>query len=143
MTRVLKKGDKSIYENYRPVSCLPAAGKLLEMLICEQVENHMERNELIPETQHSFRRKRSTQTAWSQIQQDWAKNSENNLATGVLMWDLSAAFDTLDHQILLSKLKIYRHIQLNQNEMLRFLNNSKISDKISKVSDMNTLVDSL
>ena len=43
---MLKKGDKSTYENYRPVSCLPAAGKLLEMLICEQVEEHMEKIQL-------------------------------------------------------------------------------------------------
>ena len=46
-------------------------------------------------------------TAWQQIQQDWAKQTEPKKATGVLMWDLTAAFNTLDHEILLSKLEIY------------------------------------
>ena len=62
-----------MYENYRPVSCLPAAANLLEMMICKQVTSHMESNGLIPETQHGFRAKRSTQSAWTQIQQDLAK----------------------------------------------------------------------
>ena len=52
----------------------------------------MESKGLITDTQHGFHTKRSTQSAWSQIQQDWAKNSENNLTTGVLMWDLFASF---------------------------------------------------
>ena len=67
----------------------------------------MESNGLIPETQHGFRAKRSTQTAWSQVQQDWATDTESKKTTGVLMWDLTAAFDALDHNILLSKLEIY------------------------------------
>ena len=67
----------------------------------------METNGLIPDTQHGFRSKRSTQTAWSQVQQNWAEDTEKKKLTGVLMWDLTAAFDTLDHKILLSKLEIY------------------------------------
>ena len=61
VTPVIKKGSKDLYENYRPVSCLPAAGKLLESIVCDQVSNFMESQGLIPETQHGFRTKRSTQ----------------------------------------------------------------------------------
>ena len=39
-------------------------------------------------------------TAWAQIQLDRANNTDKKMVTGVLMWDLSAAFDTLDHEIL-------------------------------------------
>ena len=44
MTPVYKKGEKNLHDNYRTVSCLPAAAKLLEMMICEQVarRRHME-----------------------------------------------------------------------------------------------------
>ena len=43
-----------------------------------------------------FRPKRSTMTAWEEIQLDWAENTENKTISGILLWDLSAAFDTLD-----------------------------------------------
>ena len=78
ITPVLKKGNKTEYANYRPVSCLPAAAKLLEKIVCSQVEDFMETNGLIPDTQHGFRSKRSTQTAWSQVQQNWAEDTEKN-----------------------------------------------------------------
>ena len=55
ITPVLKKGNKTEYVNYRPVSCLPAAAKLLEKIVCSQVEDFMETNGLIPDTQHGFR----------------------------------------------------------------------------------------
>ena len=40
VTPVLKKGDPQIKENYRPVSCLPAGSKLLEMIVCEQTTKY-------------------------------------------------------------------------------------------------------
>ena len=61
----------------------------------------------LPESQHGFRKKRSTMTAWAQIQQEWAKNTNEDKITGVLLWDLSAAFDCLDINLLCQKLEIY------------------------------------
>ena len=46
-------------------------------------------------------------SAWSDIQQDWAVKTEANEVTGVLLWDLSAAFDTLDVELLCKKLALY------------------------------------
>ena len=46
MTPVLKKGDKCEFENYRPVTCLPAAAKLLELVACQQTSAYMEENKL-------------------------------------------------------------------------------------------------
>ena len=54
----------------------------------------MVEHKLLPENQHGFRAKRSTMTAWANIQQEWAQNTEKNQTTGVMLWDLSAAFDT-------------------------------------------------
>ena len=107
VTPVLKKGDKQCKENFRPVSCLPSAAKLLESVVCEQLSNYFEINNLLPCTQHGFRPKRSTMTAWAEVQQSWAKNSANKETTGVLLWDLSAAFDCLDKEILCKKLSLY------------------------------------
>ena len=58
-----KKGDKSELTNYRPVSCLPAASKLLELVVNKQTSQFMEENNLIPSSQHGFRARRSTLTA--------------------------------------------------------------------------------
>ena len=107
MTPVLKKGDKEFYENYRPVSCLPAAAKLLELVVCQQTSIFMEENDLLPKSQHGFRKMRSTMTALTEVQKQWAVNSEKKEKTGILMWDLSAAFDCLDIDILCEKLRIY------------------------------------
>ena len=44
VTPVLKKGDKKLLENYRPVTCLPATSKLLEMIVCEQTTEYFDKN---------------------------------------------------------------------------------------------------
>ena len=54
----------------------------------------MEEHKMLPENQHGFRAKRSTMTAWANIQQQWAQNTEKGQITRVMLWDLSAAFDT-------------------------------------------------
>ena len=46
-------------------------------------------------------------SALAAIQQEWAENTEKDLITGILLWDLSAAFDTLIAEVLCAKLKIY------------------------------------
>ena len=62
---------------------------------------------MLPNNQHGFRPRRSTMTAWQEIQLDWATKGEQDLVTGVLLWDLSAAFDTLDCNGVCSKLEIF------------------------------------
>ena len=68
---------------------------------------YLEENNLLPENQHGFRKSRSTMTAHANMQQDWVKNKEEGLKTGLLVWDLSAAFDTLDIDLLCKKLEIF------------------------------------
>ena len=104
---ILKKGESSDVNNYRPVSCLVAASKVMEKVICNQVTRFMEVNGLLPQNQHGFRARRSTMTALTAMQKEWIKNSEDGLVTGILIWDLSAAFDTVDTELLCLKLGLY------------------------------------
>ena len=53
-------------------------------------------HKLLPENQHGFRSNRSTMTVSASMQQEWIKNSDEKDMTGILFWDLSAAYDTLD-----------------------------------------------
>ena len=75
----------------------------LNDLVCLQVTKFLEENNLLPKSQHGFRQMRSTMTAYANMQQDWIKNKEEGLKTGLLIWDLSAAFDTLDIDLLCMK----------------------------------------
>ena len=67
----------------------------------------MEDNKLLPNNQHGFREKRSTMTALASMQKEWIVDTEAGMKTGILIWDLSAAFDTLDPDLLTKKLEIY------------------------------------
>ena len=107
VTPVHKKGDKSLIDNYRPVSNLPAAAKLLELVICEQTNRYMEENHILPKSQHGFRQHRSTMTALTELQLKWAINTENKEVTGILLWDLTAAFDCLDRGLCLYIYKLH------------------------------------
>ena len=71
------------------------------------ISDYLESNNLLPDTQHGFRPRRSTMTAWQEIQLDWALNREQHLITGVILCDLSAAFDTLDCDGLCKKLALF------------------------------------
>ena len=62
-----------------------------------------------------------TMTAMTNIQQEWTLNSEQKLMTGVLLWDLSAAFDCVDSDILCKKLEIYGFCETSINWFLSFL----------------------
>ena len=88
MTPVLKKGDPKKLCNYRPVSCLPVASKLLETIVCSQMTDYLEDNHLLPQNQHGFRSKRSTMSAWESIQQEWADN---------VIYQIRLGFNNLKH----------------------------------------------
>ena len=79
---VLKKGSSQLLNNYRPVSCLPAASKLLEIVVCSQLSDYLEANNLLPKNQHGFRPRISTMSAWNEIQLDWADKTEKKTSNG-------------------------------------------------------------
>ena len=49
-------------------------------------------------------------SAWADMQEDWTNNCEDKFMSGILLWDLSAAFDTLDPCILCEKLRLYKYL---------------------------------
>ena len=93
--------------NYRPISCLPSASKVLEGVVERQLRQYFEENQLLPQGQHGFRKGRSMTSALASMVSEWAMNYEDGKHSGALMWDLSAAFDTIDTDILCNKLSLY------------------------------------
>ena len=105
VTPVLKKGDSKSKSNYRPVALLPAFSKVLEAVVHQQIMFHVEKEGILPRTQHGFRRHRSTNSALLYLTSKWEEWLQRKLNVGMLVFDLSAAFDCLDAEILDKKLE--------------------------------------
>jgi len=74
-----KKGDRKDKANYRPVSLLPVASKVLESVVGKQLSRYFESRGLFPKGQHGFRANRSTESALLSMHDDWvaARNLQN------------------------------------------------------------------
>ena len=107
VTPILKKGDPSNTANYRPVSNLCSASKVLEEIIRKQLYGYFERNNFLPKSQHGFRANRSTSTALASLHSQLISAKSEGKSFGLACFDLSAAFDTIDHNLLLTKLAGY------------------------------------
>lgn len=94
--------DCTSLTNYRPVSNLTFASKILERVVLAQLEEHMSANDLLPIYQSAYRSCHSTETALLKLTNDLLQNMDCKLNTLSVAVDLSAAFDTVDHGILLS-----------------------------------------
>ena len=103
---LLKKGDPLSPGNYRPVALLSILSKVLEKVVFRQVVEYMEGNSLIHPSHHGSRAKHITCTAVIEMFDTWAESVERGDMAGVMMLDLSAAFDLVDHQLLLQKLEL-------------------------------------
>ena len=99
-----------ISDNYklpRPVSLLPISCEILERAIFLQLIDYLESNELLHPSHHGFRANHSTSTALLQMVDIWLEALDNEEISAVVMLDMSAAFDVVDHELLLGKLKLY------------------------------------
>ena len=99
-----KGGDKHLLTNYRPISLLPTCSKVIERVVHTQLTDHLEANNLVYPHQSGFRPKHSTATTLLKITNDWHQALDSGLLVGVLYLDVSKAFDTVNHSLLLKKL---------------------------------------
>ena len=103
---LFKKGDPLNPKNYRPVALLPILSKVLEKIVFNQVVEYIERNKILHPSHHGSRANFNTSTAVIEMQSYWIDAMERGEVTGVMMLDLSAAFDLVDHRLLLQKLDL-------------------------------------
>lgn len=97
--------DASTISNYRPISNLPFLGKIIERVVFEQIQAFMMQNNLFNSFQSGFRPQHSTETVLIKVLNDIRRNTDAGKSSVLLLLDLSAAFDTVDHNILLSRLE--------------------------------------
>ena len=102
---IFKALDRLTKDNYRPVSILPALSKITERLLFYQIEQYMEGK--LSMYQCGFRKGMNAQNCLLFMIEKWRKCLDNKGKTGVLLTDLSKAFDCLNHELLIAKLSAY------------------------------------
>ena len=96
--------DQNVLKHFRPVSNLSFVCKLIEKLVLGQLFRHLDHNNLWHTFQSAYRPKPSTETAFRRVLNDLRTASDSGSISMLTLLDLSAAFDTIDHSILLTRL---------------------------------------
>ena len=99
-----KYGLVVMFKNLRSVCSLPFVSKLAERAVVDQAHVHMPINNLYPSAQSSYRKRHSVETAFLKIKNDLLNMNKQHVTLLVLL-DLSAAFNTVDHSIMLKRLQ--------------------------------------
>ena len=102
-----KGGDPKTPGNYRPISLLPAFSKILEKVICSQLYNFFDSNNLFSRHQYGFLKKSSTEIAVLNLVDDVLRSFSEGKYVLALFVDLAKAFDSMDRNLLLLKLERY------------------------------------
>lgn len=97
--------DFDIFKNYRPVSNLVFVSKVMEKAVAVRIFAHLRFNNLLEIFQSAYKELHSTETALLRVQNDVLRAIDNRESVFLVMIDLSAAFDTIDHSVMLSLLK--------------------------------------
>ena len=100
-----RKGNRHEVKSYRPISILDPASKIMEAVLNKQLVEHMESRGLVPNSQHGYRRNRSTISATTHLAVHIDKAMREKKKCAVICYDYSSAFDCVDGDILGAKLQ--------------------------------------
>ena len=104
---IFKKGDKATAANYRPISLTCILCKTLEHIIHSQVMKHLDRHNILVDSQHGFRRKRSCESQLIRTINNISERMNDRTQTDAILLDFSKAFDKVPRKRLLLKLDHY------------------------------------
>ena len=134
--------DTNFIENYRPVCNLCCIEKVIEQYILLHLDKYLNDNNILNTNLHGGRKKHSTQSAITEIYHHLLLNKEQKLTSAILATDLSAAYDTIDTDILINKMshygiggewsKLFRSFLSNRQQFVRLdTKNSVIRNSVN------------
>ncbi len=135
-----KKDDDTLFTNYRPISLIPAISKIFEKVIFKQLYEFFQANKLFYNSQYGFRTKHSTEfAALEVIDRIMVEMDKNDFPINIYL-DISKAFDTLDHNILIDKLSYYgingialKHFQNYITDRKQFIEINDVNRRTTKL----------
>ena len=104
---LIKKPNNFNIDNFRPISLLPSISKIIEKCVFLQIYEYFERHELLYASQYGYRKNHSTETACLELVDKLFQQLDEGKSPFCVFIDLSKAFDTINHEILLAKLRYY------------------------------------
>ena len=102
-----KKGDRHSAANYRPVSLTSLCCKLQEHILTSNIRKHLSKHEILTNSQHGFRERRSCETQLLTLVHELASNMDKGTRTDLIILDFAKAFDKVPHERLLRKISHY------------------------------------
>ena len=130
-----KSKEHYLESNYRPISLLTTISKILEKIMYQRVYIFLQNTGQIYDNQFCFRANHSCEHAVGQAVSSIVKGLENRQHVACVLLDLSKAFDTIDHKILIKKLELYGIRGLALQWFESYLTNRKLRVKCRTVSD--------
>ncbi len=134
---IYKKDDETHFINYRPISLLHTISKIFDRVIFKQLYNYFLDNKLLYKSQYGFREGLSTANAPYELVDRLTMEMDNKNIPVNIFLDLSKAFDTLNHQILIKKLEYYELNGLLIKLMENYLFNRKQFVEINESNSEN------
>lgn len=137
-----KKDDVNKIQNYRPISILPSISKVYEKAVYIQITEYLEKFNLLGKNQHGFRRGKSVVTAVTSFIESIIESVDKGRHTTGIFMDLSKAFDSVKHTILLQKLKDLGLSKTSLNWFQSYLSNRTQYVEITHLTHANKLLKS-
>ena len=131
ITPILKKGDATAKENYRPISILPLVSKVFERVMFNQLSEFFEK--IFSKFLCGFRKNRSTQHTLFNLIHKWQSCLDKSGIVGAILMDLSKAYDCLPHDLLIAKLNAYGVSLKSSRLFFSYLSSRKHRVKIGSI----------
>jgi hypothetical protein len=129
------KKSRENKENYRPINNISVVAKITEKFIFKQLQTYMENNNLINKEHHGGRKDHSTTTAVLQLENIFTEELDQNNLVGLILIDLSAAYDMVDHFLLIKKLK---HLGVHENSLKWFISYLKNRTQLVEIETVRS-----